>query len=615
MKRQSIAILATAVLMAALVAALFAWTGPKPSALPAGNAPKRPAPFASAAPKPFAALAPSQLSGYMPPGAALYIETQDFSSLLGQWNASQEKQQWLRSDNSEVFSRSRLFLRLVEAQHQFAVAAGVPPDMNLLSQAAGKESALALYDIGNLEFLYIAHVPSATAMQSALWQARTKFESRSASGTPFFVHSDAESGRVVAFAVTNEYLLLATREDLLAASLDLLARGAGPKLATEDWFAKAISSAGIPGDLRMVLNMKKIAVEPHFRSYWIQPNAREMRRYSAAVSDLHLSDNVYEEDRVLLANSDESSHPTPAPASPEPAQPVASSAGAQAVADLLRLVPADAGVYRASADPGADASFALLQTKVLAPQTSSAPPSKIAPGVTLTDGEVGSSTDLEIRIDQLPVARANSADAWSTLHGLLQAANVQAMLSFDSTSANLDTAFVEIRSTVVLAANSDWDANSVYAALAHTIEQSVTTQDLGASWKQAGNSPDDYFEIDGLLPVRVAVRGKLLIVSNDADSIAGVLSRLKAPSAAAPATFVAGFRHAAEQSNFLHLVSVLDLTNSRESSDSGEPGGEPLFFSGNLASLSRVFSGLDSESVVVRDSSEKRLEIVTYRWK
>ncbi len=376
---------------------------------------------------------------------------------------------------------------------------------------------------------------------------------------------DAESGRVVAFAVANDYLLLATREDLLAASLDLLARGAGPKLATEDWFAQAISSAGSPGDLRMVLNMKRIAVEPHFRSYWIQSNAKEMRRYSAAVSDLHLSDNVYEEDRVLLANSAEPSHATPAFASPEPAQPVASPASAQAVADLLRLVPDDAGVYRASANPGADLSLALLQTKILSPQISSASPSKIAPGVTLTGGEVGNSTDLETRIDQPPLARANSADTWSALHELLQAANVQAMLSIDSTSASPDTAFVEIHSVVVFAAASDWDANAVYGALARAIEQSVTTQNLGVAWKQAGDTPDKYFAIDGLLPVRVAVRGKLLIVSNDADSIAGILTRLKASSAAAPATFVAGFRHAAERSNFVHLVSALDLTNSQES--------------------------------------------------
>jgi len=212
----------------------------------------------------------------------------------------------------------------------------------LLSQAAGKQSALALYDIGNLEFVYISRVPSASSVQTALWQTRTKFESHSAAGSPYFVHTDATSGRVVAFAITNDYLILATREDLIAGTLSLLAGGAGPKLTGEDWFAQAVSSAGGPGDIRMVLNMEKIAVDPHFRSYWIQPNAKEMRRYSAAISDLHLSGGIYQEDRVLLSKADDPAHATSASASAGPAAVSSTGApeGAQAVADLLRLVPA-----------------------------------------------------------------------------------------------------------------------------------------------------------------------------------------------------------------------------------------------------------------------------------
>src|SRR5580693_8931400 len=149
---------------AVLLAALFAWAVSKPLA------PQLAATLAPAVPSP--------LAGFMPPGAVLYIEAKDFSSLLAEWNASPEKQQWLRSENCEAFSRSRLLLRLADARQEFASAAGVSPDMNLLSQAAGKESALALYDIGNLQFVYISRVPSASAMQTALWQARTKFEPR-----------------------------------------------------------------------------------------------------------------------------------------------------------------------------------------------------------------------------------------------------------------------------------------------------------------------------------------------------------------------------------------------------------------------------------------------------
>ncbi|MGB6431935.1 MAG: hypothetical protein WBF06_15235 [Candidatus Acidiferrales bacterium] len=582
--------------VAVLAAALFAWAASKPSAT---SAPSDPSP----------------LAGFMPPGAMLYIEAKDFSSLLSEWNASPEKRQWLTSDNCEAFSRSRLLLRLADARKEFASAAGVSPDTTLLSQAAGKQSALALYNIGNLEFVYISRVPSAAAMQSALWQARTKFESRSAAGAPFFVHTDAASGRVVAFAVTSDYLILATREDLLAGTLNLLAGGSGPKLTGEDWYAHAVSSAGAPGDLRMVLNVEKIAADPHFRSYWIQANAKEMRNFSAAISDLHLSGSTYQEGRVLLPKTDDSAPTTSAPAGAADAPPAAASTSAQAVADLLRLVPDDAGVYRASADPSADASLVALQTKILAPHTGSAPPSKLAPEVNLTAGEVGSSSDLETRIDQPHVPQANSVDDWSALRADLQGANVQAMLSFDSTRVDPNTNFVQINSTVVLAAASDWDATSVNNALSRGIAQSASTQQLGTSWKRAGAAPNDYFELDGLLPVRVATRGKLLIVSNDADSIAAVLARVKSPSSAEPSTFAAGFHHAAEQPNFLRLVSTLDRANPQGAPDSPDPGVEPAFFSANIASLSRVLSGLDSGSVVIRESPGKTLETVIYRWK
>ena len=68
----------------------------------------------------------SSLSRYVPSGAVLYLQAKDFSSLLADWNASPQKRQWLVSSNYEVFSRSRLFLRLNEASGQFTDAAGLP---------------------------------------------------------------------------------------------------------------------------------------------------------------------------------------------------------------------------------------------------------------------------------------------------------------------------------------------------------------------------------------------------------------------------------------------------------------------------------------------------------
>src|SRR5580704_10659720 len=80
--------------------------------------------------------APPPIASLFPAGALLYLEAKDFGSLLADWNGSAEKTAWLGSSNYEAFSRSHLFLRLGQAQSEFAAAAGVPPDYALLTSVA-----------------------------------------------------------------------------------------------------------------------------------------------------------------------------------------------------------------------------------------------------------------------------------------------------------------------------------------------------------------------------------------------------------------------------------------------------------------------------------------------
>src|SRR5216683_3981466 len=194
----------------------------------------------------YQAVAPEgpPLSSYVPSGALLYLQAKDLSALLADWNGSPQKQAWLSSSNYEVFSRSRLLLRLNDAGKQFATAAGLPPDMNFLSQMAGSKSALVLYDIGKLQFIYITRLPSANAMQNQLWQTRAKFETRSAGGVTFYLRRDPESQREVEFAVYENYLLLATREDLMASALQLMAGGKERTIDADPWFSQSVAAAG-----------------------------------------------------------------------------------------------------------------------------------------------------------------------------------------------------------------------------------------------------------------------------------------------------------------------------------------------------------------------------------
>lgn len=531
-------------------------------------------------------------SRYFPAGALLYMQAKDFSSLLSDWDSSQQKRQWVKSANYEVFSNSRLLLRLKAASDKFAAAAGLPPDEVSLKQVAGKQSSLAIYDIGKLQFLYITQLSSANSMESTLWRTRAKFETRNAGATPFFLRRDPESETEVAFAVSGDHLLLATRGDLLAGALQLMAGGKDRSLEAEQWWTQAVGAAGPAGELRMVLNLEKIVPTPYFRSYWIQRNVTDMKQYSVSVSDLFRSNKEYREERILFKKT------APAQASPQ-------GDGAAAVADLVQFVPPQAGIYEVKADPTAAESLALLETKILAPHLGPAGAEKLAPQVALTSGETGSASDLETRIDQPVVPQTISSDSAEALKELLQKNRVRALLEVQATERDKDGVFVRFHSAFVLLGESNWNDAAVRSALVDFARPGLTAGQLGVEWQaQSGTET-----LSGLWGLHAAVRGKYLFLSGQSGLLNGMVANTNQKTAAQPAVFVAGFNHARERENFGRFTSLLDRSGN-------EAGGtnRPQFFSGNILSLTTTLAGVASEKIVIRDAGDKVLQTVTYEW-
>lgn len=538
-----------------------------------------------------AATPEAPLSRYVPSGPLLYLQAKDFSALLADWNRSPQKQAWLAGSNYEVFSRSRLLLRLKDAGKQFATAAGLPPDMNFLSQVAGSESALALYDIGKLQFVYVTRLPSANAMQNQLWKTRSKFETRSAGGATFYLRRDPESQREVEFAVSGNCLLLATREDLMAGALQLMAGSKDHAIEADPWFARSVAAAGPAGDLRMVLNLEKIVPSPYFRSYWVQQNITDMKSYAAAISDLFRSGKEYREERVLLKKAG------------------VSASTNEGVSDLVRLAPDGIGFYEAQPCASIDPCLDVLIAKILAPHAGPVPAGQLAPGAQVTSGDTGSSSDLETRIDQAPEQRGPDAEGSAPLRNLLQKSQVNAVLHVQSTERDKAGVFVRIHSAVALAGGSDWDETAARNALISFIRPSLTASHLGVAWKQSNG----YYELDGLHPLSAAVRGKYLIVSNDPDLIGSMLTNANRKSDPKPAVFVAELDHHREKENFARLTSVVDRPDLNSSGAAGTQR-QPQFISENIASLSETLAAVSSEKIVVCEAGDKVLQTVTYQW-
>ncbi len=532
---------------------------------------------------------PISITALLPAGATLVLQANDLATLLGDWNASAEKTKWLASANYQAFARSRLFLRLDTARDEFATAAGLPPDMALVSEVAGTASVLALYDIGKLEFLYVTRMPSAKTMENVLWRTRGDYEPRESAGTPFYVRKDPESERMVAFGVRDQYLVLATRADLVAGALALIGGQGGASVATEGWYAQAVKSAGAPGDLRLMGNLSTLSKQPHFRTYWIQQNITELSQYSSFVSDLTRTPTEIREERMLLRVQE------------QPA--VANAAG---LGDIIRLVPETAGLFRAWPSPQADAAAALIFEKVIATSRASVQPDRTAPRVSGT-GATGSSADLETAIDQEAQAARPTTYQKGALTELVGSEALSAMLHVEATRPAADGVFVNRGSVIVLARSTEWPRGAVRSALATLVDPVWTKAHLGLRWIDERIGTQTFSRLEGLEPVAVAERGRLLFVASDPALLAAVLDATSLPAVAMEGAYAAGFRHAAERGRFASLMRLVDhaaaATENRE----------PLFFSENLASLSDTLSRVDSATIVVRDNGASVSHTMTYR--
>jgi hypothetical protein len=537
-----------------------------------------------------AADAPS-LARMLPSGALLTLEARDFAGLLGDWNAAPEKQAWLTSDNYQVFSRSKLFFRLNEAREEFAAAAGAPLELAWLDSVAGGESALGLYDIGDLRFVYLTEMAEARALQNALWQRRADFEPRMADGQAFYVRTDADSGREAVFAVVGERLMLATSADLAARTVTLLATGAGDAVTGEGWYAEAGQAAGPRGELRLVHDTQALVRTPHFRSYWIQENVSDLRAYRAGVADVYRSAERIREQRVLLkVPGDE-----------------ARTAAEGALGPLLARVPDETGLYQVWGGASTQQAVGLLRDKLLDPGPSGAyGPYSYAPPAPQGAANVGYEGALETRIDQPPPERSAESFDPAPLTALLDGVGVKALLQLQTQRPGPDGALPANDACVFVELNRPAALEPFVQAVSASSAGLWTVSGIGASWEQ----DQQIFALDGLHPLYAWVGGSQIALANSPELLRAAIAQRPAPATPPAAVFAAGFRHAREADLYQRTMARID--HLQYGGFNQGTNREPNLFSENVASLSRTLERVVEVRLERQDLGERVDETVVY---
>ena len=340
----------------------------------------------------------------------------------------------------------------------------------------------------------------------------------------------------------------------------------------------------------MVLNFERVARTPHFRSYWVEGNTRDLMSFNAVIADLDRTPGEWRERRSLLR-----------------AEAVADRRPAEAaVGEISRYVPAGAGLYRAWARPEITAVVDAFQQVVLPVAAQSPENPNFAPTAGDPDASLGSEQDLETRIDEAPVADDSAKVDLQPLRAALEGNAVLALLEIKSSAPRADGVFTALPAAVAILGERPWNAAAVRSAIESTLGKVWTVAGLGTGFTEAQSR----WTMAGLGRVSLAATGNILVIANSDDLLASVLARAGSAPAIGGATYAMRFLHARELPQFERMTRLIDFPALRGGAGDAR---EPLFFSENIASLGRALGRIDSVSLESHDDGSAVTQTVVYR--
>jgi hypothetical protein len=235
-----------------------------------------------------------KLASVMPKGAMVYLQVRDLGTLMKTWNASPTHEAFYNSASFKNFEKSNIYLKFQDRRKDFETALGFGLDEARLSELAGAASAVAIYDIGKVEMVFVTEVGREKAIATEMFKHIPQFQERSSNGLPYYVRDvSTDGGRLnqqFCFAYVESKLIVTTTEGLMIRAL-ANSKAAGDDAMLADVLSIANLARGFAArDLTMWVDQTKLNRSRHFKSYWIYGNAGEKSRDSLAKIESGLID-------------------------------------------------------------------------------------------------------------------------------------------------------------------------------------------------------------------------------------------------------------------------------------------------------------------------------------
>ncbi|HJU54621.1 MAG TPA: hypothetical protein VJ715_08625 [Pyrinomonadaceae bacterium] len=292
------------------------------------------------------------LASDVPRGALLYAQFSDLPALVKRWDESKLKERYLASTNFQQFQSRHLALKLIERWEEFNSAVGFPLDALTISEATEKSAALAVYDVGRLEMVFVAPVGEEKLAAAKFFGSADQFEETELpDGTVYYSRAvEADRGRreqKFCFASARGRLVLATSEPLLLRTLANINGNRTRDRLSDDPSFKNLTAGAAPHFLTVWMDQAKLNGDWYFKQYWIMRNVGELKNIRACLLDLELQDGRWVERREFLLAG--------------PAEVKSAAVPAEVARRILKFIPGDAPYFKLRALDEAQSAASLVR--------------------------------------------------------------------------------------------------------------------------------------------------------------------------------------------------------------------------------------------------------------
>lgn len=548
----------------------------------------------------------------LPREAVVYVEFTDLPAFLELWEKSELKQKYLESENFNSLKQRRLGLKLASRWQEFNEAVGFPLDLETVGALAEKRAAIGIYDIGKLEFVFIAPVPSEIFTATKFFQNKEQFEEKILeNGTSVFsVNVAADHGRQpqkLLFADIKGRFILATSENLLLQTVNNINGKTNKNRLIDEPSFKSLTQNLKPNLVSVWVNQTALNQDYYFKRYWLMPDTNKLKNIRAGIFEVSLEENKIVERRKFLLEKETNTTKL-------------DSAETQ---KMLSLVPADVSFYRvqtANASTSVRAIFDCLFDRKI--PTAKTEPRNYFPNYSFYDFDDSEQTGYEYldgkfdeTIDETPEDNFKESKIvedkiyQSNLQNVLQTANPQSVLTLAAPKNLPVPLFAEFRRAVVVKTIAPVNQIQLETAVAQAARSrvSISVAEINLTWKNAGENGLSWRELN--LPmlgweICYAQRGGNLIVSNSSNLLREILVQ----SENVPLEKVS--------ESPIDNLTVIHLKNKDENFDEvfGKLAGENSndFFLGNIGSLLETVSGIKTIEIENSTNSRYREEKITF---